>query len=40
VVCERKYQRAGESEQMFATAGVEVTYKHDEVQEYPQRQAR
>jgi len=35
VVCERKYQRGGESEEMFAQAGVEVVYKYDEVQKYP-----
>ncbi len=40
VVCERKYQKAGESERMFAKAGVEVAYKYDEVQEYPRRQVR
>ena len=40
VVCERKYQKAVESERMFAKAGVEVTYKYDEVQDYPQPQSR
>ena len=35
VVCERKYHQGGESEQMFANAGVELVYKYDEVQEYP-----
>jgi dCMP deaminase len=40
VVCERKYQKAGESEQMLADADVEVAYKHDEVQEYPGRDIR
>jgi dCMP deaminase len=35
VVCERKYQRGAESERMFQTAGVELVYKYDEVQEYP-----
>jgi len=34
VVCERKYQKAAESEQMLANADVELTYKYDEVQEY------
>lgn len=40
VVCERKYQKAGESEQMLADADVEVAYKHDEVQKYPGRDIR
>jgi dCMP deaminase len=35
VVCERRYQRGTESEQMFAQAGIEVSYKFDELQEYP-----
>ncbi len=35
VVCERKYHRGGESESMFETAGVELVFKFDEVQEYP-----
>jgi len=39
VVCERKYQKASESETMFDTAGVELIYKYDEVQEYPEKQA-
>ena len=37
VVCERKYQKAAESEEMLARADVELVYKHDEVQEYPGR---
>ena len=37
VVCERKYQKAAESEEMLARANVEITYKHDEVQDYPGR---
>jgi dCMP deaminase len=35
VVCERKYHRGTESEEMFRQAGVELVFKHDEVQEYP-----
>ena len=35
VVCERKYQKASESEEMLAAAGVEISYKFDEVQSYP-----
>jgi dCMP deaminase len=35
VVCERKYQNAAESEAMLAEAGVSISYKHDEIQSYP-----
>ena len=35
IVCERRYQRGGESEAMFAQAGVELVYMFDEVQSYP-----
>jgi len=35
VVCERKYKNAAESEAMLAEAGVSISYKHDEVQSYP-----
>jgi dCMP deaminase len=34
VVCERKYQLAEESEQLLAEAGVELEYKHNEIQPY------
>ena len=34
VVCERKYQLAGESETMFADAGIKIEYKYDELQKY------
>jgi dCMP deaminase len=34
VVCERKYQLAEESEQLFAEAGIELSYKYNERQEY------
>lgn len=34
VVCERKYHRGVESEEMFARAGVVLEYKHDEQQQY------
>ena len=34
VVCERKYHAGTESEKMFETAGVEIDYKYEEVQQY------
>ena len=34
VVCERKYQLAEESEQLFAEAGIELLYKYGGRQEY------
>ena len=34
VVCERKYHAGAESEKLFAQAGVEVVFKHDEIQPY------
>lgn len=34
VVCERRYHAGGESEEMFAYAGISIEYKYDEVQEY------
>ena len=34
VVCERKYQLAEESEQLFYEAGIKIEYKFDEVQQY------
>jgi dCMP deaminase len=34
VVCERKYHAGQESEDMFKTAGVELDYQYDELQEY------
>jgi len=34
VVCERKYHDGGDSEKMFAQAGVSLEFLHDEVQEY------
>ena len=34
VVCERKYHAGEESEVMFRQAGIELEYKHDEVQSY------
>ena len=34
VVCERKYHQGDESESMLAEAGVELEYKHGEVQQY------
>jgi dCMP deaminase len=35
VVCERRYHAGAESEEMFRQAGIEVVYKHEEVEEYP-----
>lgn len=34
VVCERKYHAGAESEAMFQTAGVELEYKHEEIEKY------
>ena len=34
VVCERKYHAGGESEEMFGQAGIELDYKHEEIQKY------
>jgi len=34
VVCERKYQLAEESEQLFAEAGIKLVYKYDGRQQY------
>ena len=34
VYCERKYQKAAESEEMFKQAGIEIVYKFDEEQKY------
>ncbi len=34
VVCERKYHAGKESEDMFDTAGIELDYQFDEVQQY------
>jgi dCMP deaminase len=34
VVCEMKYHAGGESEEMFAEAGVELVFMNDEVLKY------
>lgn len=34
VVCERKYHAGSDSEALFAQAGIEVVFKHDEVLPY------
>jgi len=34
VVCERKYHAGQESEEMFSAAGVSLTFKYDEIQQY------
>ncbi len=36
VVCERKYHAGSESEALFQQAGIELSYVHDEVQDYKQ----
>lgn len=37
VVCERRYHAGAESEEMFRTAGIQLEFKHDEVQSYTQQ---
>lgn len=37
VVCERKYQTATESEEMFRKVGIELDYIFDEVQQYEKK---
>jgi len=37
VVCERKYHAGGDSEALFAEAGIELVFKHDEIQPYDQQ---
>ena len=34
VVCERKYHAGGESEEIFAEAGIKLEFVHDEIQKY------
>lgn len=34
VVCERRYHAGGESEEMFRQAGIEIEYKHDDIEKY------
>ena len=34
VVCERKYQLASESEELLSSAGIELKYKYNEIQQY------
>jgi dCMP deaminase len=34
VVCQRRYRDAGDSESMFAAAGIKLEYVYDEVQKY------
>ena len=34
VVCERKYHKGAESEEMFRQAGIELEFFYDEVQKY------
>jgi dCMP deaminase len=34
VVCELKYHAGSDSEALFAKAGIEVVFKHDEVLPY------
>ncbi len=35
VVCERRYHKGTECEEMFVHAGIELEFMNDEVQEYP-----
>jgi len=37
VYCERKYQTAKESEEMFEKTGIKIEYKFNEVQQYPKK---
>ncbi len=37
VLCERKYHAGGESEELFAKAGLPLEFVHDEVQNYDQK---
>lgn len=37
VVCERKYQAGGESEEMFKKVGIQLDFIHDEVQQYERK---
>lgn len=34
VVCERRYHAGGESEEMLRQAGIEIEYKHDDIEKY------
>jgi dCMP deaminase len=34
VVCQRRYHDGGDSEAMFATAGITLEYVHDEIERY------
>ncbi len=34
VICERKYHVGTESEEMFRMAGIEISFVHDEIQQY------
>jgi dCMP deaminase len=34
IVCERKYQQAKESEELFNESGIKIVYKFDEIQKY------
>jgi len=36
VVCERKYHAGAKSEELFRQAGVQLEYKYDEIQQYPE----
>jgi dCMP deaminase len=37
VVCQRKYQAGGESEEMFKKVGIQLDFIHDEIQEYEKK---
>jgi len=36
VVCERRYHAGADAERMFRSAGIELVYRNDEVQQYPE----
>ncbi|MBI2844620.1 MAG: cytidine/deoxycytidylate deaminase family protein [Armatimonadetes bacterium] len=38
VVCERKYHAGGKSEELFRAAGIELEYKYDGIQQYPEEE--
>lgn len=39
VVCERRYHASAKSEEMFRQAEIELVYKYDELQQYPEDEA-
>lgn len=37
IYCERKYHAGAESEEMFRKVGIEIEFKFDEEQKYPDK---